>query len=260
MDLGLAGKYALVTGGSHGIGLATARALAGEGCNVAICARKGERVERAASELKRKGVSSLGIQADVTIPSDVKKVMTTVTRAWPTLHILINNVGGGGRWGSESVEATPEDVWVDVYNKNAMAAVRFTKLALPLMRSQKWGRVVTIASIYGKEGGGRPWFNMAKSAEISLMKTLAMDHSLARDGITFNSVAPGAVMIPDTGWEEERNKDPEGFRKMADEEYPLGRLGTAEEVADVVAFLCSAKASLVSGACVVVDGGQSGSL
>ena len=260
MDLGLAGKYALVTGGSHGIGLATARALAEEGCNVAICARKGERVARAAAELKTKGVSSLGIQADVTIPSDVKKVMTTVTRAWPTLHILINNVGGGGRWGSESVEATPEDVWVDVYNKNAMAAVRFTKLALPLMRSQKWGRVVTIASIYGKEGGGRPWFNMAKSAEISLMKTLAMDHSLARDGITFNSVAPGAVMIPDTGWEEERNKDPEGFRKMADEEYPLGRLGTAEEVADVVAFLCSAKASLVSGACVVVDGGQSGSL
>jgi 3-oxoacyl-[acyl-carrier protein] reductase len=260
VDLGLKGKYALVTGGSHGIGLAIAKGLAHEGCNVAICARKGERVSSAAAELKKEGVDSIGIQADVTIPSDVKKVMTAVTRAWPALHILINNVGGGGRWGSDSVEATPEDVWIDVYNKNALAAVRFTKLALPLMRLQKWGRVVTVASIYGKEGGGRPWFNMAKSAEISLMKTLAMDRRLSRDGVTFNSVAPGAVMIPDTGWEEEKKRDPARFKKMLDEEYPLGRLGTSEEVASVVVFLCSVNASLVNGACVVVDGGQSGSL
>jgi len=117
--------------------------------------------------------------------------------------------------------------------------------------------VVTIASLLGREGGGRPWFNMAKSAEISLMKTLAMNASLARDGITFNSVAPGAIMIPSTGWEEEQKKDPEKFKKMVDLQFPLDRLGTPEEVANVVVFLCSEKASLVNGACIPIDGGES---
>jgi 3-oxoacyl-[acyl-carrier protein] reductase len=257
MDLGLKGKYALITGGSHGIGLAIAQVLAGEGCNVAICARRGERVSSAAAGLRKKGVIVLGIQTDVLVPSKIEQAMKTITRSWPTLHILVNNIGGGGRWGKESVEETPEDVWVDVYNKNAMAAVRFTKLVLPIMRRQKWGRVVTISSIYGKEGGGRPWFNMAKSAEISLMKTLAMNQSLVRDGITFNSVAPGGIMIPETGWEEEKKKDPKKFRAIVKNSFPLGRLGTPGEVAHVVAFLCSEKATLVNGACVVVDGGES---
>jgi 3-oxoacyl-[acyl-carrier protein] reductase len=258
MELGLRGKYALVTGGSHGIGLAIARALSDEGCNTAICARKKERVESAAAELRKEGVSSLGIQADVLIPSDINRVMRTIKRSWPTLDILVNNAGGA-EWGKESVESTPEEVWVDVYNKNAMAAVRFTRLALPIMRRQKWGRVVTIASTKGKEGGLRPGYNMAKSAEISFMKSLAMTQGLVRDGVTFNSVAPGAIMIPDTGWEQEKNRDPKGFKEMLDEKYPLGRLGTVEEVASVVVFLCSIRASLVNGACVVVDGGQSSS-
>ena len=177
--------------------------------------------------------------------------------SWGTLHILINNVGGGGRWGKPSVEETPEDVWIDVYNKNAMAAIRFTTLALPFMRKQRWGRVITISSISGREGGARPWYTVAKSAEISLMKALAVDHALVRDGITFNSVAPGSIMIPDTGWERERNENPVAFQQMLDARYPLGRLGTPEEVAHVVAFLCSEKASFVNGASVTVDGAES---
>ncbi len=124
------------------------------------------------------------------------------------------------------------------------------------MRKQKWGRVITISSIYGREGGGRPWFNMAKSAEISLMKTLAMTRYLIRDGITFNSVAPGGIMIPDTGWERERKENPEEFEKMVDRQFPLGRLGTPEEVASVVVFLASEKASLVNGASIPVDGAE----
>ena len=136
-------------------------------------------------------------------------------------------------------------MWTDVYNKNAMAAMRFTKLVIPFMRKQKWGRVVTISSIYGKEGGGRPWFNMAKSAEISLMKSLSMDKRLVRDGITFNTVCPGHISVE--GKTDEDNV----------EDFPLGRMGSPEEVANVVAFLCSEKTSLVNGACVVVDGGES---
>ena len=256
MDLRIKGKYALVTGGSHGIGRSIALALAEEACNVAICARNKERIEETLVELKAKGIQSMGIPADIMIPADIELVMKTIIDSWGTIHILVNNVGGGGRWGSTVVEETPENVWLDVYNKNALAAIRFTMKAIPFMRKQKWGRVVTVSSIYGREGGGRPWFNMAKSAEISLMKTLAMNPALARDGITFNSVAPGAIMIPDTGWEKEQKQNPEKFKEMVDSQFPLGRLGTPEEVASVVVFICSEKASLVNGASIPVDGAE----
>lgn len=257
MDLGIRDKFALVTGGSHGIGRAIALALAAEGCNVAICARNAERVKQAATEIETRGVAGLGIPADVMVLADIEQVTETVLRSWGTVHILINNVGGGGRWGSGKVEETSEQVWMDVYSKNALAAVRFTMRFVPYMRKQKWGRVVTITSLYGKEGGGRPWFNMAKSAQVALMKNLAMQKELVRDGITFNSVAPGGVMIPDTGWEKELAADPAKFREKVDREFPLGRLGNPEEVANVVAFICSERAALLNGACIAVDGGES---
>jgi 3-oxoacyl-[acyl-carrier protein] reductase len=257
MELGLKGKRALVTGGSHGIGLAVAVALAQEGCRLAICSRSPERLAAASKEIKKHGGSCLSIKADVTSRGEREEAMRALERDLKGIDILVNNVGGGGRWGKDSIEETKDEVWSQVYDKNALAAVRFTRFALPYMRRKKWGRVVTIASIFGKEGGGRPWFNMAKSAEISLMKSLAMRPDLARDGITFNSVAPGNIMIPGTGWDDERKRDPAAFRKMVGEKFPMGRLGTPEEVASVVVFLCSAKASLVSGACFVVDGGES---
>lgn len=256
MDLGLQGKFALVTGGSHGIGLAIAGRLASEGANVAICSRTGERLTAAVERIKARGVQALGIRADVLVPGDIDRVMNTVIDEWGTIHILVNNVGGGGRWGSDIIEDTAEEVWRDVYQKNAMAAVEFTRLAIPYMRKQKWGRVVAIASIHGREGGGRPWYTMAKAAEIALMKTLANNSDLARDGLTFNSVAPGGIMIPDTAWERERKEDSKAFQDMIEREHPLGRLGRPEEVADVVAFLCSERAGLVNGASIAVDGGQ----
>lgn len=257
MDLGLRGKIALVTGGSHGIGMAIAMSLAKEGCNLAICARNIERVDIVVKQLLGLGIEAIGIQADVTNATDISRVFSAIDSKWGSLHILVNNAGGGGRWGKPCVLETDEQVWFEVYNKNAIAAVRFTKLAIPYMRTQKWGRVVTITSVYGREGGGRPWFNMAKTAQTSLMKTLALNHDLARDGITFNSIAPGAITIPDTGWDEERRKDPLAFEKMVSENYPLGRFGNPKEVADLVAFICSERASLVNGASIAVDGAES---
>ena len=256
MDLGLQGKYALVTGGSHGIGLAIAERLGAEGVRVAVCSRTDERLAEAVAGIKARGVQALGIRADVLVPGDIDRVVKTMIDEWGTIHILVNNVGGGGRWGSDVIEDTAEEVWRDVYEKNAMAAVRFTRLAIPYMRKQKWGRVVAIASIHGREGGGRPWYTMAKSAEIALMKALANNPDLARDGLTFNSVAPGGIMIPDTAWEREHKEDSKAFQGMIEREHPLGRLGRPEEVADVVAFLCSERAGLVNGASVAVDGGQ----
>jgi len=260
MDLGIKGKYALITGGSHGIGRAAALSLAQAGCNVAICARGKEKLEATIRDIKAYGVEALSISMDVLNPQQVEAGLKAVESHWGRLHILVNNVGGGGRWGSEAIEETPIEVWQQVYEKNAMAAVRFTTWAMPLMRKEKWGRVVTVSSIFGHIAGGRPWFNMAKAAQIALMQNLSAKKELVRCGITFNAVAPGSVMIPGTGWDAEKQKDPRSFEAMADREFPLGRLGTPEEVADVIVFLCSVKASLVNGSVVVVDGGESHNL
>ena len=153
MNLGIEGKYALITGGSHGIGRSTALALAEEGCHIAICARNKDRMEDTVKEIKARGVKALGISADVMVLEDIEHVVKTIINAWGTIHILVNNVGGGGRWGSEDIEKSSEQVWLEVYNKNALAAVRFTMKAIPYMRKQKWGRVVTVTSVLGIEGG-----------------------------------------------------------------------------------------------------------
>ncbi len=257
MDLGIAGKRALITGGSHGIGLATAQALAAEGCHIAICSRTADRLAAAAETLSCHGTEVMTMRCDVLAEHDIEQTLAHITARWGGVDILVNNVGGGGRWGQPSVEETEERVWVEVFTKNALAAIRFTVALLPEMRRRQWGRVVTITSRLGREGGGRPWFNVAKAAQTSLMKTLGMMPDLARDGITFNSVAPGSIMIPDTGWAAERDRNPDGFQARLDAEFPLARLGTPEEVAAVVAFVCSARASLLNGAAVAVDGGES---
>jgi 3-oxoacyl-[acyl-carrier protein] reductase len=133
---------------------------------------------------------------------------------------------------------------------------RLTRMILPDMIEQKWGRVLTISSIYGREAGGRPWFAAAKSAQIALMKSLSRTPEYVRNGITFNTVAPGAIMIPDTGWDKLQKKNPTEYNRIL-EDLPMGRMGTPEDVANVVTFLCSDAARFVNGSCVVVDGGES---
>ena len=257
MDFGIQGKRALVTGGTHGMGLSIARRLGTEGCRVAVCSRTIDRVNSTLQELRANDIDCLGMTADVACEGDVMRVMDAIEDGWGGIDILVNNAGGGGRWGLEDVIATPEAVWREVYDKNAFAAIRFLRRAVPHMRANHWGRIITITSTYGVSGGGRPWFNMAKTAQTVLMKNLARNPDLVRDGITFNSVAPGAIQIPDTGWDHEARQDPEIFRAKLAKDFPLGRLGTPEEVADVVAFVCSVSASLLNGATILVDGGES---
>lgn len=251
------GKNALITGGSHGIGLAIAEALAREGVNVAICSRSAERLNKSKEYLSQFGTEVIALEFDALSKSGPSEVTNILLAKWPQVDILINNVGGGGRWGKENILETDDAVWMEVYQKNALCASYFTKQVIAGMLKNKWGRVVSITSLFGKEGGGRPWFSMAKSAEVALMKSLSLDKNLVRNGITFNSVAPGGIAIPGTGYEIEMEANPTAFKAMIDSEYPLGRMGTPKEVADIVCFLCSNLASLINGAQITVDGGQS---
>ena len=156
MELGLKDKIALVSGASRGIGKAIALALAREGCGVGICARQPEPLEAAVQELRKEGVDALGISADLTRPEDAQRVVTAVVEHFKTLHILVNNVGGEIQIFDQPVEEVPQSHWEDVFSLNLFAAVRLTRLVIPYMKRQKWGRVVTLASKFGKEGGGPP--------------------------------------------------------------------------------------------------------
>jgi len=257
MDLGLKNKNVIVTGGSHGIGLKTALLFASEGCNVAICARDIDKLKTAKKEIESYGVKCLTIQVDVLKKNEIEKSFKNIVECWSEIHILINNVGGGGRWGVDDFEENSDDVWADVYNKNVAASIFYTRFVLPFMKKQKWGRVVTVTSTLGRQAGGRPWFNMAKTAQTCLMKNLSMDKKLVRHNITFNSIAPGCIMIPDTGWETEKKKNPRFFKNMVENQFPLGRMGTPEEVAYAIVMICSNRASLINGAALAVDGGES---
>lgn len=257
MDLGLNGKYALVSGGTNGIGRSIVLSLAHEGCNVCFFSRNETKVNRMMNELDGLNIKKIGICADALDENDINRLIKKIDNEWGEIDILINNVGGGGRWGKEIIEDTEYEVWNEVYNKNAGIAIKLTMWAIHYMRKKKWGRVITISSILGKEGGGRPWFNMAKAAEISLMKTLAKTNYLVRDGITFNTIAPGDILIPDTGWEYEMKNSPKKFNEYINTTLPLGRMGSPEEVAFIALCICSDKSSLLNGACIAVDGGQS---
>lgn len=263
MDLGLEGRVAIVTGGTHGIGWAIGWLLREEGCLTTVCSR------RATERLgPNQGDNLLIIDGDVTDPDGPQKVIDATLNRWGHIDILVNNVGGGGRWGSPDPDAEYwsniwypgveywGNVWQKVMYTNLRAAVQFTNGVLPSMSGHGWGRVVTISSIHGREAGGRPWFAAAKSAQIAMMKSYAQQKRLARANITFNTVCPGSIMIPDTGWEREAKERPDEYASFC-ANLPMGRLGKPEEVASVVTFLCSEQARYVSGACFVVDGGES---
>lgn len=248
-------KIAIITGGSHGIGKATAIALAKDGCHIAFIGKTPERVIETTAAIIETGSTCLGQVCDIFDLEACNRFFKDVIDKYGTVHILINNVGGGGRWGKEDPAQTPESTWMEVYEKNVLSTMRFTFMALPYMRAQKWGRVISVTSRLAKEVGGRPWFNIAKAAQSMLMKNLSIYKDYVRDGITFNSVAPGDIMIPDTGWDQKRLTDPH-FSEFLDH-YPMGRMGEAEDVANAIAFLCSEKAAYINGISLAVDGGQS---
>jgi 3-oxoacyl-[acyl-carrier protein] reductase len=255
VDLGLTDKVAIVTGSSRGLGLATAKSLAAEGCRVCLCAR-GEsglrEAEKAVSDSAGDGASVLAVTADVSRSEGVQHVIDRTAAAFGGIDILVNNVGfaaGGGLLETTDAE------WKEAIDQTLFPSVRASRVVVPHMQRRGGGAIVIIASIFGREAGGRMTYNAVKAAEISLAKSLAQQ--LAPSNIRVNSVSPGSILFEGGSWWRRQQADPIAIAEFVKRELPFGRFGRPEEVGDVVAFLCSPRASWISGTSIVVDGCQS---
>ena len=249
MDLHLNDKNILITGGSKGIGKAIAAAFLIEGANVTITARNIDFLEKAKEDLGEK-VSI--IQADITIKSEREKLMRLFVEKNGTIDVLVNNAGGSN---GSSVTETGIDLFYEAMELNYFSAVHLSKLAVEEMKKNRSGCIINITSIYGRESGGKVTYNNAKSALISFTKSLADE--VISDGIRVNSVAPGSILHETGNWKKRLEEDPERIREFVKNEIPAERFGTPEEIANVVTFLASDRASWIVGASINVDGGQS---
>ncbi len=246
MDFGIAGKVALVTAATKGIGLGIAQALSREGALVSVVARTEADVRRVAES-----IHGLGVAVDVTTEDGCERAVEQTQLRLGPIEILVNNFGA--RAGTSWRDTGPKEFQA-AFEGNVVVSARMTQLALPGMIERGWGRVVVITSVYGREAGGAPAYNAAKAAEISLVKSLARD--VAAKGVTVNAIAPGSILWEGGGWYRRRQADPDGIAEFVRLEMPLGRFGTVDEVASTVAFVCSRQASLLNGACIPVDGAQ----
>jgi 3-oxoacyl-[acyl-carrier protein] reductase len=255
LDLGLTDKVAIVTGSSRGLGLAAARALVAEGCRVCICARGAEQLAEAAIEVEasaKRPNMVMAVQADVSTPAGVDLVIARTLEGFGGLDILVNNVG---RAAGNDILNTSDAEWQAAFDETLFPAIRASRAAAPHMKARGGGAIIMIASIWGRESGGRMTYNAVKAAEISLAK--AMSQQLAPLNIRVNSIAPGSILFAGGSWHKRQQADPAGIAAFIKRDLPFGRMGRADEVGSVVAFVASQRASWVSGACITVDGCQS---
>ncbi len=253
MDLELAGKRVLVAGASRGIGRAIALGLAREGARVAAVARGADDLARLHAELPTVTAGPhLTIVADVATADGAAAAIADAAAGLGGLDAAIANVG---KSFARTVAEMDDDDLARSLDVNLWSSARVARGAVPHLRAAGGGALVLVSSIWGREAGGAPGYNVAKAGVIALGKALARE--LAVDGIRVNTVAPGSISFPGGGWARRQAADPEGIAAFVARELPFGRFGAPEEVADVVTFLVSARARWVNGACVVVDGGQS---
>lgn len=251
MDLGLAGKAAIITGGSRGIGRAIALRLAGEGCSVGICGRNSDDLEETVQEIRRQGVKGCGGVADVGQDGDIERFVEEVAAELGRIDLLVANAGP--HLGGRLVKSTPED-WRRAFELHVIHAARAISACVPHMKRSGAGAVIIIASISGWKPAPRPQYGAAKAAEIYLAMELGRE--LASEEIRVNAVSPGSIAFPGGGWDSLHKRDPERVERFVERDFPFGRLGTPEEVADVVTFLLSERASWISGTNICVDGAQ----
>ena len=255
MDLGLKGKTAIITGGSRGLGYACSLAMGREGVEVVICGRDQGTIDKALAVFKQENIKATGVRADMVQREAAQQVYDHAIRTFGKVDVLINNVGGGR--GSTFLDTTIEQ-WYETFELNLFGSIRLTKLAVPQMIERRWGRIICIGSIYGREYGGGMTYMASKAAIMGFTKHLS--RQVAQYNVLVNTVAPGSIAHPGGNWQRRLEQEPEAMKEFIREEMPLGRFGKAEELAAVVTFMVSDKASYLTGAAWNVDGGQSRSL
>jgi 3-oxoacyl-[acyl-carrier protein] reductase len=257
MELGLAGRTAVVTGGSLGIGRAIARELAQEGVSVAIIARDAARLAAAASEIARQtNARCVAVAADLTDPVQLEAAITQARGALGHVDILVNNAGATpmGRIGD-----TPDETWMKSINLKLMGYMRCARLLTPAMRARRWGRVINIIGRSGHQP--RPNYITGSAVNASLLSfTLALAAECAPDNVLVTGVNPGPIATP--RWDAVVAQGAADMGRSADAEnaaaiatVALGRVGTAEECSGLVAFLCSDRAGFITGTNIDIDGG-----
>lgn len=260
MDLGLKGRVALITGAAQGIGKACAMAFAAEGCNLALCDINLETLKKTASELEQEGAQVLAERVDVTKQAETDAFVSQTAGKFGRIDILVNNAGTGRL-------SDPMELSEDEFRRNAdlmlFAVIRLTKAVVPHMRKARWGRIVNLSSMFGKQPGGLLDYDSIKAAVNMVTKDFA--NYLAKDNILVNAVCPGPVRTP--LWEapgqlgEQLSKlmgkpIEEAIQLYASGNIPLGRYGQPQEIADVITFLASEKASYITGQAINIDGGM----
>jgi 3-oxoacyl-[acyl-carrier protein] reductase len=252
MDLGLTGSRALITGGSRGIGFAIADALAAEGVAVGLVARDAGGLADAAARLAGRGTPVATAAADVTDPAALTRAVDDIAGALGGLDHLVANAGG--TVGTGNLTSAGPGEFTETFALNAGHAAELMRAGLRHLRAAGGGAVVIISSVTGVRPAPRTAYAAAKAAEIHLAATAAEE--LASEGIRVNAVSPGSIMFPGGGWDTFERDNPEDFATFLATQFPFGRLGRLQEVADVVAFLLSGRASWITGSNIVVDGGQ----
>lgn len=254
MDLELAGKVVLVTGGSEGLGAAVCNRLVWEGARVALCARNSRKLEAFAATLRAQGGEVLAIPADVSRAQEVERFVQAAQERWGRIDALVNNAGSAS---AKAFLSVTDQEWEEDFQLKVFAAIRAVRLAVPHLRSAGGGAIVNVLSIKAKEPGKNTMpSSVSRAAGMSMMKVLSKE--LGPDNIRVNAVLVG--MIESAQWvkrAESSGKPPEVLYAERSKEagVPLGRIGRAEEFADVVAFLVSPRASYVTGSAINVDGG-----
>lgn len=257
MELGLKDKVAVVTGGTEGIGRATALRLAREGARVAICARRQEMLDQTAAEIKKLGADALAVAADMSKAADVERFMKAVIGRFGRIDILVNNAGASARGKFLEVD---DKTWGADLELKVFGAIRCTRLAVPYMKKQGGGRIINITISSAKQPGAESMpTSVSRAAGLAITKALSKEY--AADNILVNTVCIGKIK---SGQHERRYTkqgiSAEDYYRQAAKDIPLGRVGEAEEVASVIAFLASDAASYVTGTSINLDGGMSGTL
>jgi NAD(P)-dependent dehydrogenase (short-subunit alcohol dehydrogenase family) len=255
MDLDLAGKVILITGGTDGLGLALAERLVEEGAAVAVCGRDEARLVAARDALVGRGGDVLAVQADVTEASAIERFVQDAAARWGRIDGIVHNAG---RSAAGSLEANDDDVWERDLELKLMGAVRLSRLALPHLRASEGAAVFTLAISAKAPGGGSAPSSVSRAAGMALMKALSKE--LGPSGIRVNAILIGLIesgqwvrMAEAAGTELSALYE----RMAADAAIPLGRVGRAEEFADLASFLLSARASYLTGTAINLDGGLS---